>query len=100
MNLGWIWTSNLRSFMTELAPIGGYRFDDSDWAAIDHGVRGTDPEVGMWFDYPLGRLTAKVGLENGHVLVEVNGEQNEDCCRLTCITDLMRNWYLSDRPPD
>ena len=46
MDLGWIWTDNLLPLLLELAQLTGYRFDDSDWIAVEHGVRETDSETG------------------------------------------------------
>lgn len=100
MKLGWIWQSNLRPFLTELALVAGYPFDDSDWIAVEYGVRGTDSEAGIWFEYPVGRLTAKLGKENGHVIVEVSGDVSGEESRLTWITHIMQNWYLTNRESD
>jgi hypothetical protein len=100
VNLGWIWTSNLRPFMTELGLVGGYTFDDADWAAVEYGVGGTDPSAGAWFEYPVGRFTVRVAVENGHVLVEVDGENDDDRNRLTWMTHLMQNWHLGHREGD
>ena len=86
--------------MTEIGVIADYAFDDSDWAAVEYGVRGTNPELDIWFEYPVGRLTAKLGSEDGHTLVQVLGEQESDRPRLTWMTHIMQNWHLSDQHPD
>jgi hypothetical protein len=65
MDLGWIWTDNLLPLLLELAQLAGYRFDDSDWIAVEHGVRETDSETGPWFEYPLGRVWVALALEPG-----------------------------------
>lgn len=45
MDLGWIWAVNLRPLLMGLCILAGYRFDDSDWIAVERGMRGTDSEV-------------------------------------------------------
>ena len=46
MNLGWIWTGNLRPFLVELGRLTGYGFDDSDRITVEYGIQGTDSEAG------------------------------------------------------
>ena len=65
MNLGWIWADNLRPLLVELSLLAGYRFGDSDWIAVEHGLRGTDSETGLWFEYSLGRVSVAVAFEPG-----------------------------------
>ena len=48
MNLGWIWTGNLRPFLVELGRLIGYGFDDSDWTAVEYRIQGTDSEAAPW----------------------------------------------------
>jgi hypothetical protein len=36
VDLGWIWTGNLRPLTAELALLTGYQFSDSDWIAIEY----------------------------------------------------------------
>lgn len=76
------------------------RLDDSDWTAVEWGFGGTDAGAEAWFEYPVGRLTVKVGRENGHVLVHVDGAEGEDRLRLTWTAELMRNWFLTSRRAD
>ena len=38
VDLGWIWTGNLRPFLVELGRLTGYGFDDSDWIAVEYGI--------------------------------------------------------------
>lgn len=40
--LSWIWTGNLRSMLWRSA---GRRFEDSDWAAVEHSTREPDSEA-------------------------------------------------------
>jgi hypothetical protein len=97
VNLGWIWTDNLRPLLVELGLLVGYRFDDSDWGAVDYGVQGTDSEAGPWFDYPVGRLSVAMALEPGAdeiVSVTVTGAAESDQERLRWLADVMRSWHL------
>lgn len=76
VNLGWIWTANLRSCVEVLGREVGFSVDDDDWLAIECGIAGTDSEDGPWFDYPVGRLTVFVAYEPGAaemVAVRVEG---------------------------
>lgn len=67
VDLGWIWTDNLRPLLVELSLLVGYGFDDSDWIAVENGVGGTDSEAGPWFEYPVGRIgdNARLGTGGG-----------------------------------
>ena len=56
----WIFEENLRPFVIHASILSGYKFDDSDWAAIHHGVSSTDDDAGKWFDYPLGTLKVEI----------------------------------------
>ena len=63
VDLGWIWTDNLRPLIAELAQLVGYQFDDGDWLAIEHGIQGTDSEADRWFEYPVGSMVVLLALE-------------------------------------
>src|SRR5260370_13132536 len=65
VDLGWIWTGNLRPLAAELALLTGYQFSDSDWIAIEYGVQQTDSEACQWVWYPVGRLLVTLALEPG-----------------------------------
>jgi hypothetical protein len=65
MDLGWIWTDNLRPLLVELATLAGCHFDDSDWIAFEHGMQGADTDAGPWFDYPVGHLSVTAAFETG-----------------------------------
>ena len=81
VNLGWIRTDNLRPLLAELSPLVGYGFDDSDWIAVEHGIRGTDSEAGPWFEYPVGRIGARLALEPGAdemVSVQLDGASKSE----------------------
>lgn len=102
VDLGWVWTGNLLPFATELARLAGYAFCDSDWAAIEHGIRGTDAEAGQWFQYPLGRITVKTALEPGAdemAIVAVAGVADGEQQLVSWLGDIMRNWHLSAPEP-
>ena len=65
MDLGWIWTGNLRPLLVEPGRLTGDGFDDSDWIAVEYGIQGTDSEAGPWFSYPVGRIGVRLALEPG-----------------------------------
>lgn len=98
MDLGWIWTDNLRPLFAELAQLVGYQFDDSDWLAIEHGVQGTDSEAGRWFAYPVGSIVVSLALEPGAdemVQVRVDGAADSRTERIGWLASLLRSWHLS-----
>jgi hypothetical protein len=96
VNLGWIWTENLRPLLEILGRALGCEFDDSDWAAFSAGVRGTDSEHGRWFEYPIGRTTVRVALEPGAdemvTVILDNGESLHHKMQWTA--DLLRDYHL------
>jgi hypothetical protein len=65
MNVGWIWTANLRPFAETASRLLGHTFDDLDCAAVTAGLPGTDSEHGPWFAYPLGDVQLLVAHEPG-----------------------------------
>jgi hypothetical protein len=99
MDLGWIWTDNLRPLLVELAILADYHFDDSDWIAFEHGIQGTDTDAGPWFEYPVGRLSVTAAFETGAdemVSMKVAGASESERERVRWLGCLMRNWHLSD----
>ena len=99
MDLGWIWTDNLRPVLVELAILAGCHFDDSDWIAFEHGMQGTDTEAGPWFDYPVGHLSVTAAVETGAdemVSMKVAGASKSEREKIRWLGSLMRNWHLSD----
>ena len=99
MNVGWIWADNLRPLLTELALLAGYRFGDSDWIAVEHGLRGTDSQAGPWFEYPLGSVSVAVAFEPGAdemVSVKLDEASESEQERIRWLGSLMRNWHFSD----
>lgn len=102
MDLGWIWTDNLRPLVAELAQLVGYRFDDGDWLAIEHGIQGTDGEAGRWFEYPVGSMVVLLALEPGAdemVRVRVDGAAGSQTERISWLAGLLRSWHLTERRP-
>ena len=98
MNLGWIWTGNLRPFLVELGRLTGHGFDDSDRITVEHGIQGTDSEAGRWFSYPVGRIGVMLALEPGAdemVTVKLEGVIAAEQEKIRWLGDLMREWHLS-----
>jgi hypothetical protein len=98
MDLGWVWTDNLRPLLVELARLVGYRFDESDWIAVEHGVRGTDSEAGPWFGYPVGRLSVAMAVEPGAdetAWVKLDGAGETEQEKIRWLGNIMRDWHLS-----
>jgi hypothetical protein len=102
MQLGWIWTDNLRPLLTEIALLAGYRFGDPDWIAVEHGMRGTDSEAGAWFEYPVGRVVVTAAFEPGAnemVSVRLDGATEAEAEKIRWLGDLMRSWHLTGAAP-
>src|SRR5262249_13748167 len=58
----WVWHSNLRRFLELVSFYAGYRFDESDWLAIEAGLNALASE-NQAFDYPIaGRQELGVSL--------------------------------------
>jgi hypothetical protein len=79
----------------------GHSFDDSDWAAFEVGLVGTDRERGPWFDYPLARSRLLVAYEPGAdemVTVRLDGEQVASE-KVRWLADLMREYRIVRRHP-
>lgn len=59
----WVFPPNVRPLAAFLSHLVNYRFDDTDWAAIDFGIESSDSERGVWFTYPLhGELRVELAL--------------------------------------
>jgi hypothetical protein len=102
VDLGWIWTDNLRPLFTELALLENYQFSDSDWMAIEYGIQGTDSEAGEWFEYPVGHLVVSLALEPGAeemVSVKVAGAAESGRQRIGWLGGIMQSWHLSGPSP-
>jgi hypothetical protein len=60
---GWIIDQNLKPFLETLSGFVQYDLNDSDWDAVSFGIRETDSERDVWFDYRLiGNTTIKLRL--------------------------------------
>ena len=101
VDLGWIWTDNLRPLLVEIGQAVGYRFDESDWIAVGHGLAMTDSEAGPWFDYPIGHILVSTAKESGAglVMVRVDEATDTELEKIRWLSDLMRNWHLSGDSP-
>ena len=101
MDLGWIWTENLRAALEVMSRLLGYRFDDLDWAAIEAGLPETDSEAGRWFDYPIAAATVLIAYEPGAdeiVSLELHGIDDRDDIGL--VADIMRDYEVRRRQAD
>jgi len=97
VQLGWIWTDNLRPFLELASTLVGYSFDDSDWTAVSAGVPGTDSEDGPWFDYPIGPSLLHVALEPGAsemVQLMLDAVPDRVADRLQWTSDIMRDYLV------
>ena len=102
VDLGWIWTDNLRPLLVEIGLLADYRFDESDWIAAEHGLAMTDSEAGPWFDYPIGHILVSTALEPGAgemVIVRVDEATDTELEKIRWLGHLMRNWHLSEDSP-
>lgn len=100
MDLGWIWTENLRPLVEILGVLVGYPVDDSVWAAFEVGLTGTDSEQGPWFDFPIGASTLRVAYEPEAwemVMVAVDDADNALLERLVWTADLLRCYLVTGR---
>lgn len=99
MNLGWVWTANLQPWLEFASHLVGYDFDDSDWGAIEGCLSGTDSEVGLWCDYPLGSVaTVFVAYEPGAdemVSLRIEGHPTTLDSQLNVLSDLCRDFTLT-----
>jgi hypothetical protein len=101
VDFGWIWTDNLRPLLVEIGLLASYPFEESDWIAVDHGLAMTDSEAGPWFDYPVGHIMVGMALEPGAgemVSVRIDAATDTELAKIRWLSDLMRNWHLSNPP--
>lgn len=89
-------TRHLRPFLELLSRYTGYAFDDTDWDAVESGVRDTDDEYpDHWYAYPLAgkagtleiRVAHAVGSDVTSVSVTGRGHRSRAsgptrCCRV------------------
>ncbi len=80
---GWVWPWNLERLLFWASLYVGYRFDDSDWQAVDTAMPATDDERDAgWYEYPLvGTPPLSVRLaravEADPVRVRIRGDLDE-----------------------
>ena len=79
----WLKRDNLKGFLVALSTLIEYRFDASDWDAVETGLeaRGDDS---AWFTYPLvGQATFQVAIskqvEEGDIDVRVSASGAGPC---------------------
>ena len=103
MNVGWIWTDNLRPFLEALSGEIGYAFDDADWTAIEFGLAGTDSEQGPWFDYPVGALFVSIAFELGAdemISIRINGDTTATETKIDWLADFLRSYQVKSAGRD
>ncbi|MCP4086985.1 MAG: hypothetical protein GY745_18325 [Actinomycetia bacterium] len=49
----WVVPGNLGPLLESLSRWVGYGFDESDWLAVEAGLRDSDIEAEKWLEYPL-----------------------------------------------
>jgi hypothetical protein len=82
---GWLKQENLKGFLLMISEVVDYRFEDSDWGALQVGLESPSEE-NDWFDYPLiGRVSLRVEIsrfdEEGHIDVKIFLPVGEPCLR-------------------
>lgn len=98
VNLGWLWTENLRPLLEILSSLVSYGFDDLDWTAIEAGIVGTDSETSVWFEYPLAAATVHIAHELGaEEMVSVRIDGVEGRPEIELLDDIMREYKVSPR---
>lgn len=95
----WIYEENLNPFLTALAWICGYHFDEDDWTAVRFGARSADEDAGVRFHYTLGgESVIEVGIaqECGESVFNVRIEADERLSdRVSLIIDFCQNFRLT-----
>ncbi|OEJ94054.1 hypothetical protein [Streptomyces thermolilacinus] len=62
-------TRHLRPFLELLSRYTGYAFDDTDWDAVESGVRDTDDEYpDRWYAYPLAGKAGTLEIRVAHAV--------------------------------
>lgn len=96
----WIFEENLRPFFRFAAEQVEYDFDDLDWDAVVQGVKPTDAEADVWFEYPLAgsrELTVAAAHDPGSAVIHVRAEGNAEVERaLSSAAKLMQSYSLRD----
>jgi hypothetical protein len=99
VDLGWIWTANLRPFLEVVGRLVTYKLEDWDWDAVSFGIESTDSERGPWFEWPIGDATVLLALEPGAdemVMVSVRRIDGSARQLLGFAADLMRAYDVRD----
>ncbi|GGU71384.1 hypothetical protein [Lentzea flava] len=76
---GYVFEDNLGKVVEHVAWCAGYRWDDLDDGAVEAGLKATDEDADVWFDYPIGALTLHLTRDHGGsmIRVRVTGITNE-----------------------
>jgi hypothetical protein len=79
----WLKRDNLKGFLVALSALIEYRFDSSDWDAVETGLESGSGDT-SWFTYPLvGQATVQVAIsrqvEEGDIDVTVSTGGTDTC---------------------
>lgn len=82
---GWVREDSLQSFLELISTEHGYSFDADEWGAFTVGLKQTDAERELWFEYTLGpdgtAPTLRVALDVGTEVVRVSVAGTPELCR-------------------
>jgi hypothetical protein len=98
----WIWEENLEAFVQVTARLAAYSsFDEDDWAAIQFGIRDTDVERDLWYEYSLPgvhsiKLKFARDIGTSVVFVCVEGDRELDGS-LELVTNLCQDYRILPR---
>jgi hypothetical protein len=100
----YFYLDQLRPALELISEIMGYEFDAADWAAVEYGIQGTDPDEDGWFDYPIvGSTAVDVHLaagdpDSGFVLLRMSGEvTSAQATRVETVIDVVNRYRLTSR---
>lgn len=96
----WIREGNLEPFLRTLAFHAGYEFDAEDWSDIHRGLRDTDSEQELWYEYGFdGKhpLQMKLARDPGVAIVYVQVDADTEIEQATKIVfGIMQHYQLSE----
>lgn len=98
---GSLFEDNLLAFITIVGDLfAGERVTDDDLIAIKYGIKGTDVEEELWFDYELegsSRVTFSLAFEPGSSLIVVKlGVDELIKDRAEMVLDILRDYSVVD----
>ena len=95
----WIPEDNLYPFLCTAFDFIGYEFDESDWHAVEYGIKGTDAEQDKWFDYQMkteASLFVAVAHDDNSSVIFVKAESTPEIeVKIAVVLDLMQHYHLS-----